>query len=232
MHRLRPPRLGALGSGRSPDDDGRAGRRRGAAADDAAASRARTSTASRWAGWSPRRWRSASPSGCAGWCSAATTPGGAVRAAARAARRSSRSRAAGSRERGHPRAAAVLLRVPPRAARARPRAAALLQAPPQLGHDDRRPDAGERSASTPRSRLGRMRAPTLVMHGERDRSCRSPTRGCSRRASPTPSSRSCPAPGTPTASKRPQESLDLLLDWSSAELSRAPLRREEAPCGA
>ena len=50
-------------------------------------------------------------------------------------------------------------------------------------------------------RLGRVRTPTLVMHGERDRLVRSAAPGCSRRASPTRSSPSCPAPGTPTASK-------------------------------
>ena len=45
---------------------------------------------------------------------------------------------------------------------------AVLQAPPQLARDDRDPDAGRRAQFATTLQLGRVRAPTLVMHGERD----------------------------------------------------------------
>ena len=73
---------------------------------------------------------------------------------------------------------------------------------PQLGRRDRRPDAGQRALLDRCSRLGAP-ARADARHARRARPPRPARRprSCWRRASPTRSSPSCPAPGTPTPLK-------------------------------
>ena len=75
-------------------------------------------------------------------------------------------------------------------------------------------------------RLGRLRAPTLVMHGEHDRLV--PLAASKLLAAQIPDAELAIVPGTghAYALEAPQESLDLLLDWVERLLSSRP--REEA----
>jgi pimeloyl-ACP methyl ester carboxylesterase len=84
--------------------------------------------------------------------------------------------------------------------------------------------AAARFAST--LRLGRVRAPTLVMHGERDQLV--PLAAGRMLASRIPDAELAIVPGAghAYALEAPQESLDLLLDWYERKLSRTRPREE------
>ena len=75
-------------------------------------------------------------------------------------------------------------------------------------------------------RLGRLRAPTLVMHGERDRLV--PLAASRLLAARIPDAELAVVPGAghAYALEAPQESLDLLLDWLERRLSRSRPREE------
>jgi len=77
------------------------------------------------------------------------------------------------------------------------------------------------------SRLGRLRAPTLVMHGERDRLV--PPAASKLLASRIPDAELAVVPGAghAYALEAPRESLELLLDWRARRLP-GPRQREEA----
>jgi pimeloyl-ACP methyl ester carboxylesterase len=76
------------------------------------------------------------------------------------------------------------------------------------------------------SRLGRLRAPTLVMHGECDRLV--PLAASKLLAARIPGAELAVVPGAghAYALEAPQESLDLLLDWRERRLSRSRPREE------
>ena len=84
--------------------------------------------------------------------------------------------------------------------------------------------ASARFAST--LRLGRLRAPTLVMHGEHDRLV--PLAASKLLATQIPDAELAIVPGTGHAFglEAPQESLDLLLGWVERRLSRSRPREE------
>ena len=80
--------------------------------------------------------------------------------------------------------------------------------------------------SRPMARLGRLRAPTLVMHGERDRLV--PLAASKLLASRIPDAELAVVPGAghAYALEAPDESLELLLDWRERRLSRSRPREE------
>jgi 3-oxoadipate enol-lactonase len=87
---------------------------------------------------------------------------------------------------------------------------------------------GASAMFTTMGRLDRLRAPTLVMHGERDRLV--PPAASELLASRIPGAELAVVRGAghAYALERPQESLDLLLDWRARRLSRsADERRPE-----
>ena len=152
VHPLRQPRRA---SARRRDLDAGAGRGRRRACCAARASRARTCTASRWAAWSPRSWRCASPSACAGWCSAEPRRAGR----ARCARRAAAGRAALARRAG------FLAR---RSGASIPSACASCCATSAAPASARGRTGGRRSTTTRCRGSAQIQAPTLVMHGGRD----------------------------------------------------------------
>jgi pimeloyl-ACP methyl ester carboxylesterase len=76
------------------------------------------------------------------------------------------------------------------------------------------------------SRLGRLRAPTLVMHGERDRLV--PLAASKLLAARIPDAELAVVPGAghAYALEAPRESLELLLDWRERRLPRSRPREE------
>jgi polyhydroxyalkanoate synthase len=206
VHPLRQPRVGAVGEPAAPDlhAGARGGRRRGARG--ASAWTAPTSTACRWAGWSPRSWPSPSPNACAG------SSWGARRRAARSppARRAPScarwprrwpTAAAGPAAPGWPGPCS-----PTASAASSPTRSAACCAPsPPTGPGPAAPPGtcGPRSTTTrcrgwarSRPRRSSCTAPTTSWP-------RRPTRGCSPTASRARSSPWWRARGTRTPSRRP-----------------------------
>ena len=130
------------------------------------ASTAPTCTASRWAGWSPRSSRCASPSACAdsSWAPPRRAGRGARPALASSARR---------RGRGAARPAALARRwlFSPEFRREHPervRSCCATSPPPRPAARYRVALVGDASTTTPSRGSARIQAPTLVMHGGAD----------------------------------------------------------------
>ena len=210
VHPLRPPRVGPLGR-RVPDDDARAGGRRGGAADGparAAGPRLRAVDGrggGPGAGASPPRARARASCSAArpraarsrrGWGRATCSRSPAGRCASAASARPCCSRRAFRRE--HPERVRELLR----------HFTAHRSSPAAIGAQTL---ASAQFAST--ARLGRLQAPTLVMHGELDRLV--PLAAARLLAARIPDAELVVVPGTghAYALEAPRESLELLLGW-------------------